>query len=154
MDLILWRHAEAEDGLPDHARRLTAKGRRQAARVAQWLVRELGQPRVLVSPAVRAQETAQALALPLETCTALDVGRSAEEGLGATGWPDASGSVVVVGHQPTLGRTAALLLCGREDDWAVKKGAIWWFTSRHRSDGTETVLRCVLSPELLDRHGD
>mgnify|MGYP003693557069 CR=1 FL=1 len=26
MDLILWRHAEAEDGSPDLARELTAKG--------------------------------------------------------------------------------------------------------------------------------
>ena len=40
MDLILWRHAEAEeadDGRPDLERKLTARGERQATRVALWL---------------------------------------------------------------------------------------------------------------------
>ncbi|MGZ5154068.1 MAG: histidine phosphatase family protein, partial [Burkholderiales bacterium] len=31
MDLILWRHADAEDGANDAARRLTPKGLKQAA---------------------------------------------------------------------------------------------------------------------------
>jgi phosphohistidine phosphatase len=34
VDLIIWRHAEAEDGMPDLERRLTPKGRKQAVRVA------------------------------------------------------------------------------------------------------------------------
>ena len=33
MDLILWRHAEAEPGEPDLGRRLTAKGLKQAERM-------------------------------------------------------------------------------------------------------------------------
>ena len=37
MDLILWRHAEAEPGEPDLGRRLTAKGIQQAERMAAWL---------------------------------------------------------------------------------------------------------------------
>jgi len=37
MDLILWRNAEAEEGARDLERRLTAKGRRQADRIALWL---------------------------------------------------------------------------------------------------------------------
>ena len=40
MDLILWRHAEAEvlrEGSDDLARSLTPKGERQAARMATWL---------------------------------------------------------------------------------------------------------------------
>ena len=32
MDLIVWRHAEAEDGVPDLERRLTGKGRKQGIR--------------------------------------------------------------------------------------------------------------------------
>ena len=35
MDLILWRHAEAEPGEPDVGRRLTAKGLKQAERVGE-----------------------------------------------------------------------------------------------------------------------
>ena len=36
-DLLLWRHADAEDGMPDSGRALTKKGLRQAKQVAQWL---------------------------------------------------------------------------------------------------------------------
>ena len=53
MDLILWRHAEAEPGEPDLGRRLTAKGHKQAERVGSWLDGHLPQTtRILVSPAV------------------------------------------------------------------------------------------------------
>ena len=44
MDLILWRHAEAEeatDGMEDLARALTPKGEKQAARMGAWLDRQL-----------------------------------------------------------------------------------------------------------------
>jgi phosphohistidine phosphatase len=44
-----------------------------------------------------------------------------------------------------LGRLAALLLSGQEADWAIKKGALWWFSRR---DGA-TVLRAVMPAELL-----
>ncbi len=42
MDLILWRHAEAEKANPgsdDLTRALTAKGEKQATRMAAWLDR-------------------------------------------------------------------------------------------------------------------
>src|SRR6478752_4097926 len=62
MDLILWRHCEAEAGEPDLGRRLTPKGQKQAERMADWLERHLpDSSRILVSPADRAQQTAQAL---------------------------------------------------------------------------------------------
>ncbi|MGB6053615.1 MAG: histidine phosphatase family protein, partial [Burkholderiaceae bacterium] len=41
MELILWRHADAEPGEPDLERALTAGGRRQAAKMAAWLDRKL-----------------------------------------------------------------------------------------------------------------
>ena len=62
MELILWRHADAEEGGTDLERRLTAKGRKQAARMAEWLRRRLPEKfSVLSSPARRAKETAEAL---------------------------------------------------------------------------------------------
>ncbi|MGH8706923.1 MAG: SixA phosphatase family protein, partial [Burkholderiales bacterium] len=68
MDLILWRHAEAEDGPPDLERRLTPRGRKDAAHVAKWLLQRLPSKFVvLASPALRAQETAQALGVPVRT---------------------------------------------------------------------------------------
>jgi phosphohistidine phosphatase len=148
MDLILWRHADAEDGVPDPERRLTGKGAKQAERMAAWLkVRLPKDARVLVSPARRAQETAQALARKFETCSDLDTGTTPQSVLKAAGWPRGDRTVVVVGHQPTLGETAALLLTGRAGAWSVRKGAIWWLAQRDRNDAT--VLRAVISPDLL-----
>lgn len=151
MDLILWRHAEAEEGdstLPDHKRRLTARGERQAKQVARWLRQHLPRKRkVLVSPAERTQQTAHALELAYEIEPRLGAGASATDVLTAAGWPDHSGAVLIVGHQPTLGRVAALLLGGEEANWSIKKGGVWWFSRRVRSD--ETVLRVVLNPDLL-----
>ena len=150
MNLILWRHAEAEDGAPDAKRKLTPRGRKQAKQVAHWLKKRLpADARILASPAVRAVQTAQALELPFEEAPKLGTGASASSLLGTAGWPQAGGTVVVVGHQPTLGRVAALLLTGDAADWSVRKGALWWFTYRIRNGNAETVLRAVVAPDLV-----
>ncbi len=150
MDLILWRHAEAKDQegpVPDAERELTSRGKRQAEKVAEWLREQpLRDVTVLSSPARRAQQTAQALGLPVKTKTQLGVGASTADLLGAVGWPDHAGAVIVVSHQPVLGRLASLLLAGSEADWTIKKGGIWWFTNRVRQDETQTVLRAVHCP--------
>lgn len=152
MELILWRHAEAEDGdgkLPDSKRRLTARGEKQAKKVAQWLRQNLPRKRkILVSPTERTQQTVHALELPYEIEPMLGVGASAKDVLSVVGWPDLGGAVLVVGHQPTLGRVAALLLGGKEADWPVKKGGVWWFASRERDGVTQTVLRAVFNPDF------
>jgi len=150
MDLILWRHADAERGGRDEERRLTAKGRKQAKRVAAWLRERL--PRdatVLTSPARRAVETAEALTDHFRTISLLGTGSSASQFLAASGWPDGAGTVVAVGHQPTLGRAAALILTGAEADWKFKKGAIWWFEQGEDEEGENAVLRAVVSPASL-----
>jgi phosphohistidine phosphatase len=150
LDLILWRHADAEDGVPDDARKLTAKGEKQAQQVGRWLKSHLPEgARILVSPARRAQQTASALGREYETSREVGTGASVVSVMAAAGWPDAKGAVVVVGHQPTLGRIAAVLLSGTEADWSVKKGGVWWFSNRLRDDETQTVLRAVMSPEFL-----
>jgi phosphohistidine phosphatase len=152
MELILWRHAEAEPGdvaLPDAKRRLTERGEKQARQVARWLHLHLPQKRtILVSPAERTTQTAHALESAYEIEPRLGPGASATDVLAVAGWPEKSGAVLVVGHQPTLGRVAALLLGGTEADWSIKKGAVWWFSSRVRNDATQTVLRAVLNPEF------
>jgi phosphohistidine phosphatase len=154
MDLVLWRHAEAEAGEPDAGRRLTAKGEKQARRAAEWLHAHLpDSARVLVSPARRAQQTAQALAelapRKLKTLDALAPGAAAEEVLRAVDWPNGRAPVVVVGHQPTLGHIASLLLAGRELPWAIKKSGIWWLQARERDGGPQVALRAVINPDLL-----
>jgi phosphohistidine phosphatase len=150
MDLLLWRHAEAVDGSPDHARELTQRGHKQARRMAAWLAENKPKHlRVLVSPTLRTRQTASAFADDFEIVSSLGPDGGVADILAATGWPDASGAALVVGHQPALGRLAALLLSGQEADWTIKKGALWWFTNRVRDDETQTVLRAVIPAELL-----
>jgi len=150
MDLILWRHADAEDGSPDAERKLTAKGRRQAARMANWLQERLPEgARVISSPARRAQQTARALGEDFEVVNALDAGGDPKALLAACGWPSGDTPVVLVGHQPTLGQAAALALAGRVEDWSVRKGAIIWLEARNRGGALQAKLRAAISPDLI-----
>jgi phosphohistidine phosphatase len=149
MDLILWRHAEAEDGIPDAARALTKRGHRQARDMADWLKSRLPKHvAVVASPATRTRQTAEALELPFSTDRHIAVGASATEVLEAVGWPERRGALIVVGHQPTLGRVAALMLAGEEADWSIRKGALWWLTRRSRDGDDQVVLRAVMGPDL------
>jgi phosphohistidine phosphatase len=150
MDLILWRHAEAEPGEPDLGRRLTAKGIQQAERMAAWLDGHLpATTRVLASPADRAQQTALALKRKFRVVPELAPGASPAEVLAAAGWPDAHEPVLVVGHQPTLGEVAALLLSGEEATWSVRKGAVWWLSNRVRAGESTVVLKIVIAPDFV-----
>ena len=149
MDLLLWRHAEAVEGSPDHARKLTGRGVKQAQRLADWLqAHRPARLRILVSPTARTRQTASAFADDFEIVPALGPDGSIAGILAATGWPDSGGACLVVGHQPALGRLAALLLSGAEADWTIKKGALWWFTNRTRDNETQTVLRAVIPADL------
>ncbi len=148
MDLILWRHADAEDGFADAERRLTPKGLKQAARVAKWLKKRLpADARMIVSPARRAQETALALTDDFRTVKEIGPGAHAEQLLAAVGWPDANGVAVIVGHQPVLGEVAALVMTGKSAQWNIKKGAIWWLAQRDKGDKPQ--LRAVIGPDLV-----
>jgi phosphohistidine phosphatase len=150
MELILWRHAEAVDGFPDQERALTSKGQLYAERMADFLTPRLPSDiRILVSPALRAQQTASALTKKYTTDSSVNVFASAQAVLTAAGWPDAKHPTLVVGHQPWLGEIAALLMTGTTDSWSVKKGSIWWFSSRERDGDIQTTLRLVISPEQL-----
>jgi phosphohistidine phosphatase len=150
MHLLLWRHAEAEDDLVDATRKLTKRGRKQAKKMAEWLNGHLPRRcKVLVSPARRAQQTAAALDRPLTTDKRLDVDSSAAAVLAAAGWPKVRGTVVVVGHQPTLGQAAALALTGRADSLSVKKGGVWWLTARTRRGRTEVALTAIVGPDVV-----
>lgn len=160
--LILWRHAEAEDLAhstvvrwtparreKDLQRELTKRGRAQARRVAAWLHAHLPKGvRVLSSPARRCVETTRAFTDHFEEMPDLGPEHDCADLLAAIGWPDLAGTVIVVGHQPTLGRVAALMMTGREAEWSFKKGAVWWFARRIRGERPEHVLRAMITPEL------
>ncbi len=149
MDLILWRHAEACDGLPDLERELSGRGRKQAARMADWLNPRLPPDiRILASPAIRTRQTAQALGREIEVVPALAPGATVEAVLAAADWPDAVHPALIVGHQPTLGRVAARLLAGGEGEVSVKKAGVWWFQCRWRDGALQIVLHAVAGPDF------
>ncbi len=146
MELVLWRHAEAEESADDAARRLTAKGVRQAHRMAAWLNTRLSKDAtMIVSPAQRARETAQALSRKSVIQQLVNTGARPADVLHAAGWPDGEGTVVVVGHQPTLGAAAALAVTGTASAWRIGKGCVWWISS---SRGSPKVI-AVMTPELV-----
>ncbi|MBK7646947.1 MAG: histidine phosphatase family protein [Betaproteobacteria bacterium] len=151
MELLLWRHAEAEDGEDDMKRRLTERGEKQARMMASWIrERQPKDLRIIVSPSVRTQQTAEALKLPFETLRKIGPDACVSELIAASGWPAARGSVLIIGHQPSLGRMASLLLAGQESEWSIKKGALWWLSNRVRRGETQTVLRAAIPVEMLD----
>jgi len=165
MQLILWRHADAEDeAVSDLARALTPKGQRQATRMADWFMAQVGVDltrwKILVSPALRAQQTAAALAtkagIKFETFASIAPEATSDAILQAARWPDSATHVMVVGHQPTLGLVIAQLLSGHHeyisaDSVSVKKGAMWWFESRAkgRDKNHQAILRVMTTPESL-----
>ena len=150
MELILWRHADAEEGERDMERKLTGKGRKQAARVAQWLQHRLPSKfMVISSPARRARETADALGQRYKISDQLAPGAQVGDLLEAAGWPEHKGVVILIGHQPDLGRAAAALVCGEPADWSVKKGGLWWLESRVRGGETGVAVRAVIAPDLV-----
>lgn len=157
MDLIFWRHAEAEErdeNIPDLERALTARGEKQAQRMAQWLDRQLPEGvRMMSSPARRTEQTAIALGRKYKLRAELLPEGTPEDLLSVAQWPHARGAVLVVGHQPMLGRTIAQLLGLQASDCAIRKGAVWWLRHRSRSrDGEQseqTVVVTVQTPEFL-----
>jgi phosphohistidine phosphatase len=152
MELILWRHAEAEAGEPDEGRILTGKGHKQAWKVADWLDRNLpGSCRILVSPAMRTVQTAEALGRKFKVHPDLAPEATAEQILAAAHWPDSRESVLIVGHQPALGHIAALLLGMGKQDLSLRKANVWWFAQHERNNVTGTYLRAVIAPDLVTK---
>ncbi|MBI3531328.1 MAG: histidine phosphatase family protein [Burkholderiales bacterium] len=153
MDLVLWRHAEAQDWVPggnDLERSLTSRGEKQAARMATWLDRQLPEgTRVLVSPARRTEQTALALGRKYKLREEIAPEGTVAQLLELVQWPQGKGTTLIVGHQPMLGQAIAQLLGMQASECAVRKGAVWWLRHRQRDGGAQTVLLTVQSPEVL-----
>jgi phosphohistidine phosphatase len=154
MNLLLWRHADAEDGVPDLARELSAKGRDQARSVARWLKRELEpEALLLVSPALRCRQTADALDLPYALEEGLAPGASAPSVLALIQREWSSGqaeaTVLMVGHQPWIGELVSSLISGVEAPWSVRKAALWWLVRRLRSGQAQWGVRVVIDPDYV-----
>ena len=157
MDLILWRHAEAEelaenDGKPafDLDRSLTHRGEKQATRMAAWLDRQLPEGvRILVSPARRCEQTALVLGRKYKIRPELAPGATPAQLLELVQWPLHKYPVLVIGHQPVLGQVIAQLLGLKDSECAVKKAGLWWLRHRDRAGQNQTVIVTVQSPEVM-----
>lgn len=158
-DLILWRHAEAEDtsatGL-DADRVLTGRGRKDAAKMAGWLKQHLpANTIVLVSPARRCQETAAALSeiteMEIRTADFLSVNSTVEVIAREIALIARAKAMLIVGHQPNLGYLIADILKMQDRACVVKKGAVWWMRQRQLDSGKDTALQTYL---LTVQHPD
>jgi len=137
-NLIIWRHAEAEEQSEsghDHDRALTKRGRKDAAKIAKWLYKHLPEnAELLCSPARRCLQTAHALhdlnhlEVKIADCLSLDsnVARMTQE----IANQDDTQTIVLVGHQPNLGLFIGELLGLHQSACVVKKGAVWWLKQR------------------------
>ena len=56
---------------------------------------------------------------------------------------------MLVGSAGHIGRLASLLMAGQEMDWSVRKGAVWWLSTREREGREQVVLRSATNPEQL-----
>ncbi|MDR1890042.1 MAG: histidine phosphatase family protein [Zoogloeaceae bacterium] len=147
MELLLWRHAEALDGAPDHTRELSTRGQKQARKIALWLeARAPKNLRLIVSPTIRTRQTAGRFRLEMEICEALATNAPPAEILSMLDWPNAKTPFLVVGHQPMLGEIAAHLLQDAPHPPDFRKGALWWL---HGEAGQKTELRQVVEAENL-----
>jgi phosphohistidine phosphatase len=150
MDLILWRHAEAEAGEPDQGRVLTSKGHRQAAKMSEWLDHNLPNTcRILVSPARRAVQTAEALGRKFKIHPGLAPDAGVDAVLSIANWPEAREPVLIIAHQPTLGRVVARILTGIEQDWVIRKSTAVWIAQR--GDNATNYLKAIMAPDMLGK---
>lgn len=153
MELILWRHAEAEDGADDLARALTPKGWHQAEQMAQWLKAQLPADehpvRIVASPAVRTRETADALDLPYKIDHQIAPDASADQLLAASGWPDGHGLVILVGHNPAISVLASRLAGAEASAIVLRRAAAWWYACKTDGIDRQPTLKTVMTPSLL-----
>jgi phosphohistidine phosphatase len=125
--LVLLRHAKSAwpSGVPDHDRPLAGKGRRNAKATGDWFTAEGPRPDlVLCSDALRARQTWEIAAAVLDPAPACRLeptlyGAAPDELIElARDTPDDIGTLVLIGHEPTMSQTADLL-AGRGSDAAA-----------------------------------
>ena len=157
MQIILWRHGEAEAADIDFDRSFTAKGKQQAQKTAHFINRYFPKQReIWVSPLKRSKETAsyldskerileQNFLIPSSPAPIIKAHLYRQK---------SDTNLIIVGHQPWLGELIfSLVLRGIEKNQnkffelgPFKKGALWWLVLD--KDGTH--IKAVLTPDLLN----
>src|SRR5262249_39448411 len=159
-ELYFLRHADAGDPeawtKPDAERPLSAKGRRQADRLARFLESTAFRPdAILTSPKVRADETARPVGERLDVEVAIEPRLGApldlatlEAILAGAGDPERA---VGVGHDPDFSDLVTELTGSR--DLAMKKGAMLRIDVDRPLRAGSGRLVWLVPPELLKERG-
>ena len=153
MNLILWRHAEAEYGPPDLERQLTIKGHHQAETMATWLQNHLPENyQVWASQAMRSQQTAGYLNKKPTILSTINPNIDARSLPRLLENVSDNATIIIVGHQPWIGEFCSYLLNGQWHDghyWSVKKSGFWWFQVKVTESGYTAKLKAALTPCIL-----
>ena len=150
MDLILWRHAEAQDPegmMTDLDRPLTRRGDKQATRMAAWLDRQLPDgARVWSSPAVRCEETVLALGRKYKLRAELLPGGSPDDLLELVQWPRTRGAVLVVGggYGGATVSKYIRLLSDQSIDVMMIEWHKWWDPTKTQTDLIRPMVKSGL----------
>lgn len=161
MLLYILRHAEAEALSPsglDADRALTDAGTKRMKLVARAIARlEPGFDAILLSPLLRARQTAEPVIAacrfkgePIVTEALLPSSEpmSILAELETAEWK----SVLLVGHEPHMGRLVGRLVSGRKDvDVPMKKAALAVFEIHPQYAPGHAELKSYLPPRLLER---
>lgn len=113
--LVLLRHAKSAypEGVDDHDRPLSPRGRRDAARAGELLSVRYSFDEVLVSTALRAQQTWQRLGEvssgPADLRPDLYLASSGELLDLVGGLPEPAGAALLIGHNPGMEECATVL---------------------------------------------
>jgi phosphohistidine phosphatase len=157
MRLYLVRHAHALDANEDAQRPLSAKGREQVKRLAQFLrASEAFQPdEIWHSPLLRSQQTAKLLVKRLE----MHVPLIEVEGLEPDDDPRATvlrvanlrRVVAIVGHEPHLSSLASRLVsrAPKTSAFVLRKSSVLALERERGGPQPHWLVRWQLSPELL-----
>jgi phosphohistidine phosphatase len=159
MTLYLLRHGIAEDYSPegDTGRRLTLQGTFQVAMIAKGL-HKLGVhfDRIIASPLVRAQETAEIIGRITEFHGTIerDIRLQPEERFEIVSAMIAEcsdiSSILFVGHQPAMGRIVGGLCAGGELDIDVPPAALRVVSVHSLRPHARGTLLWSLSPSVVE----
>ena len=149
MRAILVQHGEAVTKDSDPERPLTERGRREVDALATCLSQRGQLPRTIWhSGKTRARQSAELLSAAAPPQARDGLGPNDDTAAWAEQLAQASADLMLVGHQPFVGRLAARLLTGRDDgvDLGFVPGAACCL---ERGDDADWRLAWMLRPELL-----
>lgn len=155
MNLYILRHAKAdrEPSNDDYNRKLKPSGVKDSRLIGQALARlETKFDRICTSPRLRARQTAQLVAGEMAGTPAVEEIKALAESFGLTQLSSlcsdlpAGGSILIVGHEPTLSQLILQLTGGMVE---MKTAALAHLECDVIAQD-QAVLKCLINPGLVE----